>query len=59
MTVRTVPLMREGKRVGEAVVESDEKGTRILSTTFTDPEIKRLFEEDVLRLAAVPKDKEE
>ena len=47
---KTVPLRHHGVEVGEAVIECDENGVRVLSTNITDPEVKRLFEEDILRL---------
>ncbi len=55
---RTIPLKHEGKHVGEAVCEVDQEGCRVISTNITDPEVKRLFEEDILSLS-IPREKKE
>lgn len=55
---RTVPLRHEGKHVGEAVIEVDQEGCRVLSTNITDPEVKRLFQEDILRLS-IPRERKD
>lgn len=47
---RIVPLRHNGKHVGEAVIEVDQEGCRVLSTNITDSEIKEKFEKDILRL---------
>lgn len=47
---RVVPLRHHGKHVGTAVIEVDQEGCRVISTDITDPEVKRMFEEDILRM---------
>lgn len=56
---RTVPLNHHGKHVGFAILEVDHTGVRVTSTNITDPEVKELFEKDILRMALPMPEKEE
>ncbi len=47
---KTIPLKHHGKDVGTAVIEADADGVRVVSTTFTDPEVEKKYKEDILRL---------